>query len=265
MNSMEGNSMLKLDISFFTFYKNEDSPTCETQKRWERERERFIKINSPLWKCILWSDADLVFLPADGNSVAQHTGLPRDLNTILQKLLKRSDVHNLVFHGFPTVDGEGLRLLLPLGTTGGLLGRYCGRHNFKTEPPNRRSQRERKRRKTELRRPGKGVRDGAPNPNNPFTWDYHLTVDIASHPWWTIKIDGAGIVYFGRYPTVHLLLTMCKMNCCFLILRSVSCHVIQMDGSKPCNSIPCFSIHPLCTRIDLPSNTLSSGLRPKSS
>ncbi len=231
----------------------------------ERERERFIRIKSPLWKRILWSDADLVFLPGDGNGVAQHTGLSRDLNTILQKLLKRSDVHNLVFHGFPTVDGEGLRLLLPLGTTGGLLGRYCGRHNFKTEPPNRRSQRERKRRKTELRRPGKGVRDGAPNPNNPFTWDDHRTVDIASHPWWTIKIDGTGIVYFGLYPTVHLMVTMRKMNCCFLILRSVSCHVIQMDGSKPCNSIPCFSIHPLCTRIDLPSNTLSSGLRPKSS
>jgi len=55
MNSMEGNSMLKLDISFFTFYKNEDSPTCEAQKRCERERERereererFIRINSPL-------------------------------------------------------------------------------------------------------------------------------------------------------------------------------------------------------------------------
>ncbi len=136
--------MLKLDISVLTFYKNEDSPTCETQKRWERDREIFIRINSPLWKRILRSDADLVFLPGDGNSVAQHTGLPRDLNTILQKLLKRSDVHNLVFHGFPTVDGEGLRLLLPLGTTGGLLGRYCGCHDYKTEPPNRWSQREEK-------------------------------------------------------------------------------------------------------------------------
>jgi hypothetical protein len=125
--------------------------------------------------------------------------------------------------------------------------------------------RERKRRKTELRRRRERVRDGAPNPNNPFTWDYHLTVDIASHPWWTIKIDGTGIVYFGPYPTVHLMLTMCNMNRCFLILRSVSCHVIQMAGSKSFNSIPRFSIHPLCTRIDLSSNTLSSGLRQKSS
>jgi len=101
-------------------------------KRVKLER-RTERINLPLWKCILWSDAYLVFLSGDGNSVAQDTCLPRDLDTILQKLLKRSDVHDLVFHRFPTVDGEGLRLLLPLGTSGGLLGRYRGRHYCKTE------------------------------------------------------------------------------------------------------------------------------------
>ena len=70
----------------------------------------------PLREGALRGDTDLVLLAGDGDRLSEDADLPADLDAILQELLEGGDVHDLVIHGLPTVDGEGGRLLLPLGT-----------------------------------------------------------------------------------------------------------------------------------------------------
>ena len=68
----------------------------------------------PLREGALGGDGDLALVAGDGDGIAEGSGLATgDLDALLQELLERGDVHDLVLDGLPAVDHEGRPLLLP--------------------------------------------------------------------------------------------------------------------------------------------------------
>jgi hypothetical protein len=84
----------------------------------------------PLGEGPLGGDGDLGLLARDGDGVAEVAGLSAgDLDALLQELLERGDVHDLVLHGLGAVDHERDRtLLLPAGRTALRRRRRAARH-----------------------------------------------------------------------------------------------------------------------------------------
>jgi hypothetical protein len=71
----------------------------------------------PLREGPVGGDSNLGLLAGDGDGVAEVPGLAAgDLDALLQELLQRRDVHDLVLHGLSAVDHERDRPLL-LGAT----------------------------------------------------------------------------------------------------------------------------------------------------
>jgi hypothetical protein len=67
----------------------------------------------PLREGPFGGDGDLGLLAGDGDGVAEVPGLAAgDLDALLQELLERGDVHDLVLHGLGAVDHERDRPLL---------------------------------------------------------------------------------------------------------------------------------------------------------
>jgi hypothetical protein len=84
----------------------------------------------PLREGPFGGDGDLGLLAGDGDGVAEVPGLAAgDLDALLQELLERGDVHDLVLHGLGAVDHERDRtLLLPAGRTALRRRRRAARH-----------------------------------------------------------------------------------------------------------------------------------------
>ena len=61
----------------------------------------------PLGEGPVGGDRDLGLLAGDGDGVAEAPGLAAgDLDALLQELLERGDLHDLVLHGLGAVDRE---------------------------------------------------------------------------------------------------------------------------------------------------------------
>jgi hypothetical protein len=81
----------------------------------------------PLREGSLGGDGDLGLLAGDGDGVTKVPGLAAgDLDALLQELLQRRDVHDLVLHGLGAVDHESDRTLL----LGAAFRRRAARHLF---------------------------------------------------------------------------------------------------------------------------------------
>ena len=83
----------------------------------------------PLGEGPVGGDRDLGLLAGDGDGVAEAPGLAAgDLDALLQELLERGDLHDLVLHGLGAVDREGDRALLLAPCRAGLRRHHTARH-----------------------------------------------------------------------------------------------------------------------------------------
>ena len=83
----------------------------------------------PLGEGPVGGDGDLGLLAGDGDGVAEAPGLAAgDLDALLQELLERGDLHDLVLDGLGAVDREGDRALLLAPCRAGLRRHHTARH-----------------------------------------------------------------------------------------------------------------------------------------
>lgn len=84
----------------------------------------------PLREGSVGGDGDLALVAGDGDGVPEVAGLaPGDLDALLQELLERRDLHDLVVDGLGAVDHEGDRTLLLPGARAALGSRrHAARH-----------------------------------------------------------------------------------------------------------------------------------------
>lgn len=79
--------------------------------RYESNRKK--NGSEPFGEGTLGSDGDLVLVTGDSDGVAERTGLASgDLDALLEELLERGDVHDLVLDRLRAVDHERARPLL---------------------------------------------------------------------------------------------------------------------------------------------------------
>jgi hypothetical protein len=90
----------------------------------------------PLRERPLGGDGDLGLVAGDGDALAEVAGLAAgDLDALLQELLERGDLHDLVLHGLGAVDREGDgALLLPAGRAALRPRRHAARHRLLPPP-----------------------------------------------------------------------------------------------------------------------------------
>ena len=99
------------------------------------EQASFVR-RIPLGERPLGGDGDLGLVAGDGDALAEVAGLAAgDLDALLQELLERGDLHDLVLHGLGAVDREGDgALLLPAGRAALRPRRHAARHRLLPPP-----------------------------------------------------------------------------------------------------------------------------------
>ena len=95
----------------------------------EKNNKTIEFLDIPFGEDAVGSDTDLVLFARDGDRLSEDTDLTSDLDAILQELLERGDVHDLVLHWLPTVDSERGGFLLALGRASASLGGDSGGHS----------------------------------------------------------------------------------------------------------------------------------------